>query len=227
MVGGTMLLAASLLAKFGEPCLNRYVFYLATASNGVQNGIASIYSANLIRCTLTGATTDIAIVIAHCIHGNYKGLARGAVLGAIVFFFWIGGLIGFTAVTKFKAATLLFNAFLFYLVGITLVYYLVKEVGVSVYDAIFGTWKWKKVLKKLNTGDGDLTRNTLMDIFDQIDAEGNSNGVIEADELRDGLRRAKVQMSYYETKTLLRAADENGDGVVDRTEWEKLAKKIL
>jgi len=225
MVGGTMLLVAGLLAYYELP--SRFVFFLASASNGVQNGIASIYSANLIRCTLTGATTDIAIVIAQCIHGNYKGLARGSVLGAIVFFFWFGGLIGFLAVKKWKARTLFINAILFYLIGIILIYYLVKEYSISVYDAFLGTWKWKKVLKKLHTGDGNLTQETLMDVFDMIDAEGDRNGSIDADELRYGLRRAKVQMTKFQTRTLLRAADDNGDGVIDRTEWLELAKKIL
>jgi len=227
-IGGTMLLVASILAKFEKP--SQYVFFLVAASNGVQNGIASIYSANLIRCTLTGATTDIAIIIAQCIHGNYKGLARGVVLTAIVFFFWIGGLISFSAVRQFTAYTLLFNAGLFYLVGLTLVYYLVKELGISLYDAVFGTWKWKKVLKKLHTlhtGDGDLTREKLMDVFDIIDAEGDGNGVIDIDELRDGMKAAKVQIADYEMKRLFRAADDDGDGVIDRTEWNNLAKKIL
>jgi uncharacterized membrane protein YoaK (UPF0700 family) len=225
MVGGTMLLGACLLAKGEWP--SRYVFFLATASNGLQNGIASIYSANLIRCTLTGATTDIAIVIAQCIHGNYKGLARGMVLTAIVFFFWCGGIISFWAIREFMASTLLCNAVLFYMVGSTLVYYLVKEVGVSVQDALFGTWKWKKVLKKLDTIDGDLTRDKLMDIFDTIDNECKGNGYLDADELRDGLRRAKIKMKNYEMKTLFRAADDNGDGFINRGEWEELTKKIL
>ena len=64
------------------------------------------------------------------------------------------------------ALTLLCNAVLYYMVGLTLVCYVVKEVGVSVQDALFGTWKWKQVLKKLDTMDGDLTRDKLMDIFD-------------------------------------------------------------
>ena len=225
MVGGTMLLVASLLAKFQYP--SRYVFFLASASNGVQNGIASIYSANLIRCTLTGATTDIAIVIAQCIHGNYKGFVRGTVLSMIVFFFWLGGIFSYWAVRRFTVSTLLFNAALFYMVGLTLVYYLVKEVGVSLHDAIFGTWKWKKVLKKLDTGDGDLTKEKLLEIFDKIDQDGDGSGDIDADELIFGLKKAEVKMTDYEMKTLFRAADDNGDGVISRKEWEDLADKIL
>lgn len=225
MIGGTMLLVASLLAKYEFP--SRYVFFLVTASNGIQNGIASIYSANLIRCTLTGATTDIAIVIAQCINGNYKGFVRGTVLGMIVFFFWIGGIISYSAVRYFTVSTLMFNAALFYLVGVSLVFYLVMEVGVSLHDAIFGTWKWKKVLKKLDTGDGDLTKEKLMEIFDRIDQDGDNSGDIDAEELMFGLKKAEIKMKDYEMKTLFRAADDDGDGVITRKEWEELADKIL
>merc|ERR1711957_172577 len=100
-------------------------------SNGIQNGIASIYSANLIRCTLTGATTDIAIVIAQAINGNYRGFARGCVLGLICFFFWLGGIISFWAVRAFRSYTLLINAVIFYMCGLTLVVYVMTEFGVS------------------------------------------------------------------------------------------------
>lgn len=223
LIGGTMLLAASLLAKFERP--SRFVFFLVCAANGIQNGIASIYSANLIRCTLTGATTDIAIVIAQCIHGNYKGLARGTILAGIIFFFWIGGIIGILAVEKFTALALLANAFLFYLVGAILIFYLVKEVGVSLYDAVFGTWKWKKMLEKLDTEDGALTQDKLMNIFDLMDDNGDGN--VDADELEYGLRRAKVRIKDYQIKRLFRAADDDGDGVIDRAEWEELSKKML
>jgi uncharacterized membrane protein YoaK (UPF0700 family) len=225
MIGGTFLLAASLLAANELP--SRYIFFLVSASNGIQNGIASIYSANLIRCTLTGATTDIAIVIAQAINGNYKGFARGCVLSLVVFFFWLGGIIGFCVARELTSWTLLVNAGLFYMCGFTLVFYLVKELGVSFHDALFGTWQWKKVLKKLDTGDGDLTKEKLIQIFDDIDAAGDGSGDIDLDELVFGLKRANVMMKDHEMRQLFRAADENGDGVISREEWESLANKVL
>lgn len=224
-IGGTMLLLASLLAAFDLP--SRYVFYLVTASNGIQNGIASIYSANLIRCTLTGATTDLAIVIAQSLNGNYKGLPRGCVLGMICFCFWFGGILSYWGVRRLTSYTLMINAAIFYLNGLVLVVYLVRYVGVSFTDALMGSWKWKGVLKKLDSSDGDLTREKLMAIFDQIDQDGDGNGEIDLDELTFGLQKHKVQMKSYERTRLFRAADEDGDGVITRDEWRTLAEKVL
>jgi len=224
-IGGTMLLAASLLAMNGYP--SRYIFFLVVCSNGIQNGIASIYSANLIRCTLSGATTDIAIVIAQMINGNYKGSAKGSVLGLICFFFWFGGIIGWFGARYFTVYTLFINAIIFYMCGLVLVVYVMKEFDVSFYGAVTGTWKWKQVLKKLNTDDGDLTKEKLMKIFDDIDADGDGSGDLDCEELIFGLKKAKVVMRSYEMNALFRAADENGDGSVTRDEWQALADKIL
>lgn len=218
-------MSASLLAYYDQP--SRYIFFLVTASNGIQNGIASIYSANLIRCTLTGATTDIAIVIAQSLNGNYKGLPRGCVLGMIVFFFWFGGILSYWAVRRFTTATLIFSAVVFYLNGLVLVVYLVMYVGVSFTDALLGSWKWKGVLKKLDNSDGDLTKEKLMNIFDKIDRDGDGNGEIDLDELAFGLKKANVRMKPHEMDRLFRAADENGDGAITREEWRSLADKVL
>eukprot|EP00536_Pseudo-nitzschia_multiseries_P014834 jgi/Psemu1/311434/fgenesh1_kg.773_\ len=230
LLGGAMLLGASIILQKGGP--SRFVFYLATASSGVANGIASIYSANLIRCTLTGATTDVAIVCAQVIHGNTTTLARGSILSLIIFWFWVGSLLSYVAVENINTHTALFpSAVLFFCVGIILVYYLVKEVGVSFYDAVFGIWKWKNVLHKLNNEDGELTAERLIEIYDEIyarmDAAGDGDSQISCEELRVGMMLAKVQMSDYEINTLFRAADENGDGYIDKKEWDALVKKIL
>lgn len=220
-----MLLVASLLAWY--EIQSRYVFFLVTASNGIQNGIASIYSANLIRCTLTGATTDLAIVVAQSLNGNYKGLPRGCVLAMICFCFWFGGILSVYGVSQLQTQTLMVNALVFYLNGLVIVVYLVKYVGVSFTEAMTGSWKWKTVLKKLNNSDGKLTKEKLLHIFDQIDQEGDGNGVIDLDELTSGLQMAGVKMKPYEMARLFRAADEDGDGVITRDEWRHLADKVL
>merc|ERR1712238_302710 len=126
--------------------------------------------------------TDVAIVIAQMINGNYKGTPKGSILGLICFFFWFGGVIGYFGVQQFTTYTLLINAIIFYLCGLVLVVYVMQEYGVSFVGAVTGTWKWKQVLKKLNTSEGDLTKEKLMQIFDDIDADGD--GTVTRDEWR-------------------------------------------
>jgi len=226
VLGGLFLLAASIVAEM-FPEHSQIVFCSATASGGVANGIASIYSANLIRCTLTGATTDIAIYLAQYIYGNNKNFPKACVLVLIIFWFWIGGIIGYVIVQEMGPFTLLLNAGLFLSVGFIYVYYTVKEIGVSVSAAIFGIWKWKDVIKKLSNEDGELTQEQLIAIYEKIDEQGDSDGYISVHELREGLRRSNVKMTEYEIKTLFRAADENGDGQIDGDEWRALVEKIL
>jgi hypothetical protein len=76
LVGGVFLLISSILAALEFS--GSYIFFFAAAANGVQNGIASIYSA------------------------NRKNLSKGLVLVLIVLCsFWLGGLVSFYATSRF------------------------------------------------------------------------------------------------------------------------------
>jgi uncharacterized membrane protein YoaK (UPF0700 family) len=225
LIGGVFLMTASILAALeAHPT---YIFFLAAAANGIQNGIASIYSANLIRCSLTGSTTDIALVAAQLLQGNRKQLWKGMVILSIVCSFWLGGLISFFATRRFLSYTLFFNAALFWLIGIALVYFLVNELHVSMEAAIFGSWKWKNAIRRLNEssngGDGE-TESRLLDMFDEIDAD--MNGQIEPDELLDFLLKANIKMSAKGVRILIKCADEDGDGLINREEWNKICEKV-
>jgi uncharacterized membrane protein YoaK (UPF0700 family) len=61
------LAAAERYIQFQVP----YFFHLVAMANGVQNGVSSMYSANLIRTThLTGTTTDIGLLLGQYFRGN-------------------------------------------------------------------------------------------------------------------------------------------------------------
>eukprot|EP00539_Tryblionella_compressa_P019527 CAMPEP_0178861502 /NCGR_PEP_ID=MMETSP0747-20121128/2312_1 /TAXON_ID=913974 /ORGANISM="Nitzschia punctata, Strain CCMP561" /LENGTH=522 /DNA_ID=CAMNT_0020528029 /DNA_START=89 /DNA_END=1657 /DNA_ORIENTATION=- len=243
MIGGLCLLGSSLLSAFEAP--SRYIFYLASAANGVQNGVASIYSANLIRCSMTGVVTDIALTMGQLVRGNKTQLWKGWILSIIFSLFWVGGVISFYSTHRFLSYALLFNAGLFLLIGASLVYFLVREVGVTVEAALFGTWKWKQVLGQIRTNLTDAVENDdieedddgdeeskraratvkLIQLFDRIDADGS--GAIDADELLSALLEAKVKMKPYQIRTLFYTADEDNDGVISRKEWENLIFKMM
>lgn len=233
LVGGIMLFMASILAAFERD--PHYIFYLTAGANGLQNGIASIYSSNLIRCSMTGAITDIALAVGQVMRGNTAPLPKAIVLSLIVFGFWVGGIASFFMTRHYLSLTLFFNAALFWLVGIALVVFLVKNIGLSTRDAILGTWEWKKTLKKISKdmpsehsghGTPETTRKErkLFRMFDEIDDDGN--GHIEHDELLRYLMRMDKKTTARTVKMLMRCADQDDDGVISRAEWEQMVQKL-
>ena len=216
LIGGTMLLGSSVLSANGAP--TRFIYYLAICANGVQNGVASIYSANLIRCTLTGAVTDIGLVIGQMIRGNFDKAGRGCVLGIIVTCFWIGGLIAYHAVRSLEARTLFINAGIFYSVGLLNIAYVMSQLKLSLFDAVTGTWDWKEVLNKIKPS-GD--KQDLLDLFHEIDDD--DDGTLDMYELEKGL---KGKVTGEELKTLLQAADSDNDGFISKQEWIELVDEL-
>ena len=221
LMGGFFLLASALCATFEtRPSL---IFFCATAANGIQNSIASIYSANLIRCTMTGVTTDLALVFGQWARGNKKNLPKGFVLLTITINFFMGGFVSFYATRQFLKYTLYFNAALFWIVGISLIYFLVRVVGVSWQAAIFGTWKWKKTMAKLKKKSSE-SGTELAKMFDEIDS--NENALIEKDELFTAMIKSGYKVKLKDVQILMDHADANGDGAIDREEWKAICAKI-
>lgn len=224
-IAALFLLAASLFASNQLP--SRFIFYFSTAALGVQNGIASIYSANLIRCTLTGTSTDLGLIFAQALRGNFEKFIRGTLIAIIVTNYWIGGIVAVPIVRDINEKALFISVALFVLLGFLCLGYTVKELGVSVKDALFGTWSWKDVLDGLFKDDEtDHDVEDFMALFDTVDYD--KSGSIDADELKNGLKAAhsKIKLSDFRLKALMRAADTNHDNCIDREEWGVLAKQV-
>ena len=69
---GTVLYVCAGLSANNSPGGGAY-YYLSAACNGLQNGMTSMYSSNLIRTThLTGTTTDIGIILGQLARGHHK-----------------------------------------------------------------------------------------------------------------------------------------------------------
>ena len=222
-----MLFMASILAALeADP---RYIFYLTAGANGLQNGIASIYSSNLIRCSMTGAITDIALAVGQLVRGNRRSMPKAMVLSLICLNFWLGGIASYYMTKQFLSLTLFFNAALFWLVGIAWVVFLVKNVSISASDAIFGTWQWKKTLRQMGggteTGTGAVEAVIrLKAIFDEIDNDGNVE--IDHDELLTYLLQMDKRTTVRAVKMLMRSADKDQDGRISREEWEQMVQKL-
>lgn len=218
ILGGTMLLAASLLSVYNHP--TRGIWLLSIAANGVSNGIASLYSANLIRCTLTGAMTDIGLILGQLVRRKKSdGLARGIVLGVIVSSFWFGGIIAYFAVRAFRSRTLIINAILFYLVGVINVVYAMNSLGLSFIQAFAGNWDWTTVLRKIHPSG---SKEDMLALFEKLDDDGG--GTLDMYELEKGL---EGQVTREEMKALLQAADADGDGEISKDEWIVLVDQLF
>lgn len=149
LLGAAFLVLSSILAAFEiqEDC----VFFLAAAANGIQNGISSIYSKNLIRSTgYTGAITDISIVLAQISQGNRENAWKLGVLVTLLASFWIGGTISYFSAKRFTSFSLLINAGIFVMIGGSLVAFLMIEFGVTLRQAVTGTWKWQTAMQSLH-----------------------------------------------------------------------------
>ena len=120
--------------------------------------------------------------------------------------------------------TLFFNAALYWLIGIACVIFLVKNISISPYDAIFGTWVVKKTLRQLGGleegGDKAEGEERLKNMFDAID--NNGNGEIDHDELLHYLMQMDKKTTARAVKMLMRSADKDENGTIGRDGWNRM-----
>ncbi|CAJ1932400.1 unnamed protein product [Cylindrotheca closterium] len=223
ILGGIFLLIGGIIASVLED-YGVVAYWFSAAASGIQNGIASRYSSNLIRCTVTGTTTDIALILAQLIRGKEANVDHGIVLSIITFNFWFGGAISFFAAERFLKYTLLANAVLFWMIGLGIIFFLVSELGLSVNAAVSGNWKWRKTMQSLRQAS-EKGHVSLVDMFDIIDK--NQNGEVSPEDLLDGLLQAGVKTNLRTVRVLVSYADANNNGTIDRDEWVTVVERIM
>eukprot|EP00980_Cylindrotheca_fusiformis_P029527 scaffold23499_cov109-Cylindrotheca_fusiformis.AAC.4 len=222
ILGGIFLLIGGITAIFESYGVIAYWF--SAAASGIQNGIASRYSANLIRCTVTGTSTDIALVLAELVRGKKKNLDNGVILTIITANFWVGGVVSYFAAKRFLRYTLLANAVMFWVIGFGIIFFLVTELGLSVNAAVSGNWKWRKTMQSLRQASASKDVS-LLGMFDVIDK--NNDGEVSPDELLDALLKAGVKTNLRTVKVLVNYADVDNSGTIDRKEWEAIVERLL
>ncbi|CAB9519687.1 membrAne [Seminavis robusta] len=140
LLGGIFLTTSSTLAAL-EVRNENFIFYFAAAANGIQNGISSLYSQNLIRSTgITGTTTDIGIFTGQLLRGNCANTWKIGVLLSLWSSFWCGGLVSFFATSSLLHFSLLFNAGLFLIIGASVIVFLTHNMSLSVTGALLGNF---------------------------------------------------------------------------------------
>jgi uncharacterized membrane protein YoaK (UPF0700 family) len=239
LMGATLLTLSSLLAAL-ETDHEQFIFYLASGANGIQNGISSMYSKNLIRSTgITGTSTDIGIFVGQFLRGNRKNTWRLLVLLFLWTSFWSGGLVSLYATAQFIHLSLLLNAGLFLLIGGSVVAFLMLELDVSLLAAVLGTWHWSQALDKLaqhtteisetqpdyddDNADIMLASQRRLDaVFDRIDTDHSNS--IDLQELHVALKEIGIKISKRECAAMMKRADSDRNGTISRTEWHEIAQ---
>mmetsp|Transcript_12495 Transcript_12495/g.17214 ORF Transcript_12495/g.17214 Transcript_12495/m.17214 type:complete len:196 (-) Transcript_12495:251-838(-) len=185
-----------------------------------------MYSANLIRTThLTGTSTDIGLFLGQVLRGNFTNAWKLGVLTSLAISFWLGSFVSFFAVLEFRGHALIFNAGLFFLIGILSIIYVVVVQNVTFWQAALGTWHWQKALDALNItihskNEGHNSKVHFMEVFDRMDVD--RDGIIDSDELYLGLKASGMPISKKGSQALINAADGNCNGMITREEWKRL-----
>jgi uncharacterized membrane protein YoaK (UPF0700 family) len=229
LIGAALLGISSILSALEVN--EDFTFYLAATSCGVQNGISSTYSSNLIRSSgMTGSSTDIGIFFGQLARGNYANAWKLIVLFVLAVSFYAGGVVSFFATREFTSLSLLFNSALFLLIGLLLVAFLCYELKISFRSAMLGTWQWQRAAEKLqdafatkdsmddsNNNNNALTERQIEEIFERVDVD--KSGSIDRDELYNALRQTGVKITKRESNFMMKYADKDGDGVISKREW--------
>eukprot|EP00164_Ancoracysta_twista_P019897 GFYU01035256.1.p1 GENE.GFYU01035256.1~~GFYU01035256.1.p1 ORF type:complete len:463 (-),score=77.48 GFYU01035256.1:115-1503(-) len=202
----------------------RGLFYFAAIANGIQNGMSSTYSANLIRTThLTGTSTDIGIILGQMCRGNFQHKLKFEVLLSLTMSFWLGAVAAYKAVHDLGFVALIASAVMFFGIGVAFVAFVVSANHVTIWQAISGHWDWDAALKVFNIA-GAKTDEELMEVFKKFDDDGS--GFIDEHELRAVFLSAGLQINKRALRRLMVQADENSDGKICADEWLKLVRNV-
>lgn len=233
---GPTFVAASIFMTMGAVAAlhnSRREFYFTAMANGIQNGISSMYSANLIRTThLTGTTTDIGLFIGMAFRGNRSNNWKLYILMSLAAAFWVGSLVGFYSSRKKRQYSLIFNAGFLFVIGFAVIVYFVKVHSISFCQAMFGLKlsEWNQRIEISRRTDGEkISEAELMEIFDEIDDD--DTGHIQQDRLLEALasndmsiRRCRKDLIGLLNEVVMTNEDD-GDWTLSKDDWRRLVRE--
>jgi len=122
IIGGILLLMACIFEYSYDDNESAksylYVFFCAMGS-GLQNGITTKYSNNVLRTThMTGTATDIGLVLGKIAHAKTDEIWRLYVLVPSLFSYFLGGCFGASIFSSWGKYSLTFSVILFFFIGL-------------------------------------------------------------------------------------------------------------
>ena len=223
---------------------SRREFYLVAISNGIMNGISSMYTANLIRVThLTGTTTDIGLFIGQWLRGNRANNWKLFILLGLAMSFWLGSWIGYETASYQRASSLILHSAFFFVMGCSVLAYFVIVHKMSVWAALFGLGKFSSFVQKIvvtrhvhgggeddSSIDEEVPESELLTIYDKLDE--NLTGHVDQEQLLQELenRGLKVKTVRLPTTSILISKFNNdgdmlGDWTLARNDFQRLVHK--
>jgi len=208
-------------------------FYFTAIANGIQNGISSMYSANLIRTThLTGTTTDIGLFIGMALRGNRTNNWKLYILVGLAAF-WTGSLVGFFASRAKRQYSLIFNACFFFAIGLSVVVFFVRVHKITFCQALFGVGKLGAMYEHIGleeSGVGErMSEEELIDLYDEIDLR--KSGHVDQDMLLELLASKDVHIKRTRKSLVGTAAaaimqhEDDGDWTLSKEDWARLVRQ--
>jgi uncharacterized membrane protein YoaK (UPF0700 family) len=216
LIGTCAFVAASLLARH-DPDSPSY-FFIITGCNSLQNTMTSVYSSNLIRTShLSGATTDIGVILGQLLRGNTINLWRMYVLLLLMLSFVVGSLLSYPAAKAWGTNAIIVNTVIFGSTGIAASVFVTLKFKVSFTDFFLGAkYRWETVMQHVDlAADGEIER--LLGCM-----ELNAKGEIEPSGLGKGLTNAGIEYDPRYLSLLFEEADINKNGVISRLELKTL-----
>jgi hypothetical protein len=219
LICALLLSAASVTA---EEDANGIIYYLLLcAVSGLQNGMSSTFSANLIRSShLSGTTTDIGLIIGQKLRGTHTNTWKLQVLILLTLSFFLGGIVAFPASKYWGFHAIIVNVSVFTVIGIAACYDIVKQYGISTQEFLFGTqYKWEKVLQGL-----DITTDAhILELIEKINF--TKDDIITEEGLDTFFKQAGLHVNRKYLNILIADADTDGDGFLSKKEMFVVLQK--
>lgn len=153
---GSGLFFLACMATYYAPD-SKLFFYFAAMACGLQNGMTTKYSGSIIRTThMTGAGTDIGLVLGRIAMGDYKERWKLMVLIPLLSSFLIGGTVSVYVHQRLGTLSLLVNVVVFMSIGVAYSIVIGREMHIPFWRAMFGFYV--TVEKKVVDSQGHVNR---------------------------------------------------------------------